>query len=239
MNQDRFLFEEPVVLFYLACVISGISVFHKRSIVFRDLKPENLLLDNRGYLKIADLGLAKKTLRTYTVCGTPDYMAPEVLTGKGHDFACDWWATGVLCYEMLVGQTPFFGKTVNEIYERILEHEEIAFSDDMSVAENAQDLVNGLLQPKKTKRLGNLYNGVDGILEHSFFETLSWSDLAKGTIQPPLMPDFILDFNDVPVERFTRFSCYNDNQNPDDLSNWKPAVATVLDTTPSWEAWID
>ena len=154
MQQERFLFEEKVVRFFLACVVLGISVFHDRGIVFRDLKPENLLLDDRGYLKIADLGLAKKTLRTYTVCGTPDYMAPEVLQGKGHDFACDWWASGVLCYEMLVGQTPFFGTSVNDIYKRILEHSVISFTPEMAVAAPAQDFISGLLQPKKTKRLG-------------------------------------------------------------------------------------
>lgn len=154
MIQERFLFEENVVRFYLACVVLGIAVFHDRGIVFRDLKPENLLLDDKGYLKIADLGLAKKTLRTYTVCGTPDYMAPEVLQGKGHDFACDWWATGVLCYEMLVGQTPFFGTSVNDIYKKILEHSTINFTKDMGVSMPAQQFITGLLQPKKTKRLG-------------------------------------------------------------------------------------
>ena len=101
-------FEEPQGRFYAACVCSAFSYMHDLSIVYRDLKPENLLFDAEGYMKVVDFGFAKKiTDRTWTLCGTPEYLAPEIITNKGHNLAVDWWAFGILIFEMLVGQPPF------------------------------------------------------------------------------------------------------------------------------------
>ena len=101
-------FEEPQGRFYAACVCSAFSYMHDLSIVYRDLKPENLLFDAEGYMKVVDFGFTKKiTDRTWTLCGTPEYLAPEIITNKGHNLAVDWWAFGILIFEMLVGQPPF------------------------------------------------------------------------------------------------------------------------------------
>src|SRR5690349_17473443 len=95
-------FSETDARFYFACIILGIEAMHSKEIVYRDLKPENLLISGvNGYCKLADFGLAKKTLRTFTFCGTPDYMAPETLLNKGHGLAVDFWASGILLYEMI------------------------------------------------------------------------------------------------------------------------------------------
>ena len=102
--------------FYSGCIFEGISTMHSYNIVYRDLKPENVILDESGYAKLVDYGLAKKTMRTYTVCGTPEYMAPEQVLSRGHDSGVDYWALGVMMYEMITGFTPFVGYDQMEIY---------------------------------------------------------------------------------------------------------------------------
>lgn len=93
---------------------------HKLNIIYRDLKPENILLDSEGYLKITDFGLSKKeTWKTFTFCGTPEYLAPEIITQSGHDKAVDWWSLGTLLYEMLVGRPPFYSKNWRELFSMI------------------------------------------------------------------------------------------------------------------------
>ena len=104
-------FTEKASKFYGASVLLAFEHMHNKQIIYRDLKPENLLLDSQGFLKVADFGLAKVCLsRTYTLCGTPDYLAPEIILSKGHDKACDYWALGILIYEMTTGEVPFFAE---------------------------------------------------------------------------------------------------------------------------------
>lgn len=125
-NVFRFLasqkqLNEKTVQFMIGQVVLMLEHLHNKGILYRDLKPENLLIDRRGYLKLIDFGLSKQTSsRTYTVCGTPEYLAPEVLLQKGHGKAVDWWCVGNLMYELLVGVSPFSSDDPMEIYENIL-----------------------------------------------------------------------------------------------------------------------
>ena len=119
-SREQQRFAETEAVFFIASAINGLEVLHNRHILYRDLKPENLILDSAGYLKIADLGLAKKAVRTYTNCGTPDYTAPEVIQGKGNNHSVFWWTLGVLVFELHYGKTPFRGRSKREIYDNIL-----------------------------------------------------------------------------------------------------------------------
>uniref|UniRef100_A0A8B9IC47 Protein kinase domain-containing protein n=1 Tax=Anser brachyrhynchus TaxID=132585 RepID=A0A8B9IC47_9AVES len=117
-------FEEPVAVFCSACVVEGLEYLHSHGIVYRDLKPENLMLDKQGYVKLVDFGFAKELERgekTYSFCGTPEYLAPEMLRHEGHDFAVDFWMLGILIFEMLVGRAPFHSADPQKIYSRILD----------------------------------------------------------------------------------------------------------------------
>ncbi|VEN46442.1 unnamed protein product, partial [Callosobruchus maculatus] len=140
--------------FYSAEIVSALDYLHSKNIVYRDLKPENLLLDSEGHLKITDFGFAKKlTDRTWTLCGTPEYLAPEIIQSKGHNKAVDWWALGVLIYEMLVGYPPFYDDNPFGIYEKILSGK-IEWPKHLDPI--AKDLIKKLLVHDRTKRLGNM-----------------------------------------------------------------------------------
>jgi len=215
-------FGEDVAMYYMACVTLGLEAMHSRTIIYRDLKPENLMLDKTGLVKIADFGLAKKTLRTYTVCGTPDYMAPEVIVSRGHAAAVDWWAIGVLLYEMVGAATPFYGKEAMDVYDAIINHtdEDDLKWPDAPFSPNAKSLITRLLHPKKTKRLGIVHPGVDGVKKHPFFTGFDWAKLEKLELAPPLKPNF------VDMTKYTTGNApknYNSKikDNPDDNSGWK------------------
>jgi protein kinase X len=140
--------------FYTAEIVSALEYLHAKSVVYRDLKPENLLLDKEGHLKITDFGFAKKlTDRTWTLCGTPEYLAPEIIQSKGHNKAVDWWALGVLIYEMLAGYPPFYDDNPFGIYEKILSGK-IEWPKHLDPV--AKDLIKKLLVQDRTKRLGNM-----------------------------------------------------------------------------------
>jgi len=154
---------EAAARFYAAEVVSALAALHAGGVVYRDLKPENLLLDAGGHLKVADFGFAKalpRGGRTYTLCGTPDYLAPEVILNKGHGPSADWWAAGVLVYEMLAGAPPFVEADVGATYRRAVEGR-FAVPPHFSAA--ARDLVRRLLQVDLSQRLGCLAGGVGDI----------------------------------------------------------------------------
>lgn len=173
-------FTPDVTRFYLSTIVLALRYLHSYNIVYRDLKPENLLLDSRGYLRLTDFGFAKIVDdRTWTLCGTPEYLAPEVIQSDGHGKAADWWACGVLCYEMLVGYPPFFDETPYGIYEKILVGDVYW---PRTLDRLSKDLIRGFLNPDRSKRLGNVNNGVQDVLQHAWFRGVDWEALERREI---------------------------------------------------------
>lgn len=182
-------FKEPIARYYAACVLSAFGYIHERSIVYRDLKPENLVLTKTGVLKIVDFGYAKRIeSRTFTMCGTPEYLAPELIQGKGHNKGVDYWALGVLIYEMLSGYSPFADRNNDQrqIYVNILRGE-VRWPPHVA-AEHAKDVVKHLLVAAPTKRFGCLKRGVDDCKNHKWFVTMDWQALYDLRVTPPITP---------------------------------------------------
>ena len=174
-------FTPDVTRFYLATIILALKYLHSFNIIYRDLKPENLLLDNRGYLRLTDFGFAKIVDdRTWTLCGTPEYLAPEIIQSDGHGKAADWWACGILAYEMMVGYPPFFDETAYGIYEKILKGK-IYWPKDMDRL--SRDIIKAFLHPDRSKRLGNLIGGAQDVLDHPWFRGVDWDALERREIR--------------------------------------------------------
>lgn len=179
-------FSTDVTRFYTAEIVLALESLHSKDIIYRDLKPENLLLDDKGHIKITDFGFAKKVEdRTWTVCGTPEYLAPEIIQSKGHGKAVDWWSLGILIFEMIAGYPPFYDDNPLGIYEKILEGV-LQFPSDFDPA--AKDLVKRLLTADRSKRLGTLRGGSEDIKRHKFFRGVDFGTLAKKQIAPPIVP---------------------------------------------------
>jgi len=177
-------FPEERAQFYVACTIEAIQFLHMRKIVYRDIKPENLLLDRHGYAKLADFGLARITQpgsKRWTCCGTPEYMAPEVLLKYGHDFSVDYWALGVLIYELTMGEPPF--KSPKYIMKGI----DVA-SFPQKIGKAGREIIRNLVQVNPSKRLGNFKGGIDDIKNHRWFQAFDWQGLQKRTINAPWEP---------------------------------------------------
>ncbi|KAG7331766.1 hypothetical protein KOW79_005735 [Hemibagrus wyckioides] len=178
-------FEENVTVFVAACVVEAYAYLHKKDIMYRDLKPENLMLDSRGYVKLVDFGFAKKLRRgqkTYSFCGTPEYMAPEIIQNHGHDFAADFWSLGVLMYELLAGSPPFSSSEPQNIYAKILDGV-IKYPPHMGEA--ARSLISKLCRPRPGQRLGNTKNGIKDVRNHRWFNSMNWHKLRMKQINAP------------------------------------------------------
>ena len=179
-------FTEDTARFYAGEIVLAFEYLHSMNVIYRDLKPENLLLDNEGHVKITDFGFAKIVdSRTYTLCGTPDYLAPEIILNKGHGKPVDWWALGVLIYEMLSGYPPFYDDDPMGTYQKIL-HGKIDFPPHFS--RSARDLIKKLLQADLTKRYGNLKGGAKDIKSHPWFAGLDWNALTRRATTAPIRP---------------------------------------------------
>ncbi|BEI97919.1 hypothetical protein CcaverHIS631_0302180 [Cutaneotrichosporon cavernicola] len=179
-------FSPDVTRFYLASIVLAIEYLHSKNIIYRDLKPENLLLDRSGYLRIADFGFSKVVEdRTFTLCGTPEYLAPEIVLSQGHGKAVDWWALGILAFEMLAGYPPFFDDHPLGIYEKILRNE-VSFPSHIDPY--AKDLIRNLLAADRTKRLGNLRGGARDVMSHPWFQGVDWGALERKEIGAPIVP---------------------------------------------------
>ena len=173
-------------MFYAGQVVQMFEYLHSKNIIYRDLKPENILIDNKGYLKLADFGFAKICKgRTYTLCGTPGYISPEILLNKGHGKPVDWWTLGILIYEMIVGIDPFNDEDTMAIYQKVIKCK-VKFPSYFP--SDAKSLVRHLLVKDLSKRYGNLKGGVNDIKFHRFFKNLDWNKLIKYQIEAPYIP---------------------------------------------------
>lgn len=176
--------------FYAACILESLAHLHHRCICYRDLKPENILIDQRGYCVLVDLGFAKIVVdKTYTLCGTPEYLAPEIILSKGHDKGVDYWAFGVLIYEMLVGRSPFYSYGTDQVslFKRIVQVK-YSFPHGGMVHDMAQDLIQRLIVRRQANRLGCLSRGDMDVRDHMWFSIIDVDKLLKKQIPPPWIP---------------------------------------------------
>uniref|UniRef100_A0A674MFL7 protein kinase C n=1 Tax=Takifugu rubripes TaxID=31033 RepID=A0A674MFL7_TAKRU len=183
------VFTEPRAVFYSACVVLGLQFLHDHKIVYRDLKLDNLLLDTDGYVKIADFGLCKEGMgfgdRTSTFCGTPEFLAPEVLTDTSYTRAVDWWGLGVLIYEMLVGESPFPGDDEEEVFDSIV-NDEVRYPRFLS--NEAIGIIRRLLRRNPERRLGSGEKDAEEVKKQPFFRTMDWEALLQRKVPPPFLP---------------------------------------------------
>ncbi|GAA5844603.1 hypothetical protein JCM3766R1_002678 [Sporobolomyces carnicolor] len=181
-------FPDPVAKFFAAEVALALDYLHSLDIIYRDLKPENILLAADGHVKITDFGFAKHVPDiTWTLCGTPDYLAPEIVQSRGYNKSVDWYALGVLMFEMLAGYPPFFTEDSNpmRLYEKIIAGR---IRYPAYFAPEAKDLLKSLLTPDITKRFGNLANGSRDIFGHVWFQEVDWERLYRKEIPAPYVP---------------------------------------------------
>lgn len=209
-------FDEKMARFYAAEIVLVLEYLHEQQggVAYRDLKPENLLLDEEGHIKLVDFGFAKRlggrdnASETYTLCGTPEYLAPEVIHNKGHTTAVDWWALGILIYEFLTGYPPFWHQNPIEIYKQIVE-KPVIFPQEPPISPEAQDIIRSFCNADRSRRLGNVSGGAKRVKEHPFFRGVNWEDVFnrrhRGPIIPPIrFPGDAQCFDIYPEEDATR-----------------------------------
>lgn len=183
-------FSEPRASFYAAEIVLALEYIHQLDIVYRDLKPENVLLDARGHVRLTDFGLSKEGITNSSsgansFCGTPEYLAPEILNRQGHGRAVDWWSLGALLYEMLTGLPPFYCRDRERLFEKI-RRGHLEYPRTLSA--RSQHLLRGLLTKDPVKRLGSGADDAGPIKSHPFFERTHWEKLTKGDVPPPWDP---------------------------------------------------
>nr|XP_033934115.1 cGMP-dependent protein kinase 1-like [Pseudochaenichthys georgianus] len=217
--RDRGSFDDGVTRFYTGCVVEALAFLHCRGIIYRDLKPENIILDQRGYVKLVDFGFAKKVglgKKTWTFCGTPEYVAPEIILNKGHDSSADCWSLGILVFELLSGSPPFSESDPMKTYNIILRGIDM-IEFPKKIAKSAANLIKRLCRDNPSERLGNQKNGVKDIQKHKWFEGFNWEGLRQGTIASPFTPavEGPLD-----TSNFDYFPEDTEDPPPDEESGW-------------------
>lgn len=183
-------FQENRSKFYAAQIILALEYVHKMDVIYRDLKPENVLLDDLGNVRLTDFGLSKEGVSDHSsgansFCGTPEYIAPEVLLRQGHGRAVDWWSLGALLYEMITGLPPFYSRNRETMFEKIIKAD---LSFPAHVSEAAKDLLSHLLVRDPKARLGSGERDADEIKEHLFFSDIDWAEMSTGKMRPPWQP---------------------------------------------------
>jgi serine/threonine protein kinase len=208
-------FDLDVTRFYASEILLVFEKLHKNGIVYRDLKPENLVFSSQGHIKFIDFGFAKQIKdRTYTLCGTPEYLAPEIIKGEGSSFGSDWWAFGVLIYEFLVGQSPFMDENENEMYQKICKGS-VDYPPGLDPV--TKSLLDGLLRVDASTRLGCTAIGAEEIKAHPWFHGIDWGKVLAHRYQPPLMP-MVEDEGDS-----SNFADYSDTSYFQDVLGGKPS----------------
>ncbi|XP_059194112.1 cGMP-dependent protein kinase 2 isoform X3 [Centropristis striata] len=216
--RDRGSFDEPTAKFCVGCVTEAFDYLHRKGVLYRDLKPENLMLDTEGYIKLVDFGFAKKIRcgqKTWTFCGTPEYVAPEIILNKGHNFSVDFWSLGILVFELLTGSPPFSGSDQMMTYTFILKGiEKMDFPKKIS--KRPEDLIRKLCRRNPSERLGNLKNGIIDIKKHRWFNGFNWEGLKARTLPSPLKRELT-----GPTDH-SYFDSYppDEDSPPDELSGW-------------------
>ncbi len=231
-------FSEERTKLYICEIILALEYLHKKGIIYRDLKPENILLDKDGHLKLTDFGLSKilsdenSNNRTFTICGTPEYLAPEVLSGSGYDKSVDWWSLGALMFEMLVGFSPFKEnkrKLDIKVYGKpLVRHQKFS--------ERAFSLIQSLLQIDPAKRIGSSVTDSEEIKNHPFFENINWANVYNKSISPKFKP-YLQDENDLSNfdRMFTeedpfsqpKYSFFNFEENFSDYENFSFEIKNI------------
>ncbi|CAG9783679.1 unnamed protein product [Diatraea saccharalis] len=207
------IFLEDTACFYLSEIILALEHLHSLGIIYRDLKPENVLLDAQGHVKLTDFGLCKEHIQegivTHTFCGTIEYMAPEILTRNGHGKAVDWWSLGALMYDMLIGQPPFTGDNRTKTIEKILKAKLMLPG---YLTQDARDLIRRLMKRSETQRLGA--TGAAAVRGHAFFKHVQWDDVFARRLEPPIKPRLTSEDD---VSQFdTRFTLQTPIDSPDE-----------------------
>jgi len=218
-------FSEDRACFYAAQMVLALEYLHLQGIVYRDLKPENVLLDIHGDIALTDFGLSKEGIEdnssAHSFCGTPEYLAPEILSRVGHGRAADWWSLGALLFEMLTGMPPFYSRKRERLFQKILKAQ-LRVPKSLSTA--SQDILQGLLTRNPNDRLGSLTDAEE-IKAHPFFEGIDWSKLLNKELVPPFQPvvtDVSTDTNNFDTE-FTRMAL----DSPEDRSPMAGAAESV------------
>jgi len=187
-------FSESRTRFYGSEIVLALGYLHDNNIVYRDLKLENLLLDKDGHIKIADFGLCKEDIsfsgRTRTFCGTPEYLAPEVLEDNDYGRSVDWWGVGVVMYEMMCGRLPFYSREHEKLFEMILQ---CAYRFPSRLSPEAKSLLSGLLVKDPNQRLGGGPDDAREIQAQDFFKPVDWEKLYRKEIEPPFRPQLSSD----------------------------------------------
>ena len=188
LRTEKF-FKEDKARFYAASIGMALDYLHNHGIIYRDIKPENILIGEDGYLKLIDFGMAKMVQgneKATSFCGTPEYLAPEIITGEGHNRAADWWSYGILLFEMLCGIPPFYCENTERMYD-LITNAELRFPKRVPVSDNAKDLIKKLLIKRQDKRLGNS-KGFEEIKSHPFFQGFDFDALFNKKMEAPFIP---------------------------------------------------
>ena len=204
-------FSENQSKFLIACLVLGLEAIHANDIIHRDIKPENLVLDDKGYMKISDFGIAKKkdNQNLSENSGTPGYMAPEVMNYQNHSFTADYYAIGVICYEMMMGVRPYTGENKNIIKEKILAKQVMIKNHEIpnGWSKESADFINNLIQRKPNSRLG--YKGIYQIKQHNWFVDFDWKELYNMKMEAPFIPP---DENNYDINYCSQEDIIDDNE---------------------------
>jgi serine/threonine protein kinase len=196
-------FPEDRARFYAAEIVLALECLHQNGIIYRDLKPENVLLDGDGHIKLTDFGLSKDSINgqslTHTFCGTPEYLAPEVIYGAGYGKPVDWWSLGTLLYEMLTGLPPFYNENLHVMYEKIV-RAKLTFPSYLS--SKSVSFLSALLERDPKKRLGGGESDAEEVKKHIFFQDMNWDKMSTKEVKVPFKPAVMgdKDLNYVDIE---------------------------------------